>query len=97
MSEYDSDPNKAEQNFIDHSITFSQAWIVFNKKYTKQRFFDMEHSSTIEKRYYALGKLKNHGVIRINYTIRNGKIRIINAFKAGAEDCDKYYFGEEDF
>ena len=94
---FDSDPNKADLNFHDHAITFSQAWAVYNKPSTKRRFKDYEHSTEIEKRYYALGKFKNHGIIRIDYTVRNGRIRIINAFKAGEADREKYYFGKEDF
>ena len=94
---YDSDPYKAEQNYADHSITFNQAWAVYNKPSTKRHFKDYDHSTVIEEHYYALGKLKNHGVIRINYCVRDGRIRIINAFKAGAADRERYYFGEEDF
>ena len=94
---YDSDPHKADLNRNLHSITFSQVWAVFNAKTTKRRFFDLKHSSILEQRYYALGKLRNHGVIRINYEIREGRVRMINAFKAGAEDCERYYTGEEDF
>ena len=60
-------------------------------------FIDFKHSTVLEQRFYALGKLKNHGVIRIDYCVRDGTIRIINAFKAGAFDCDRYHFGEEDF
>ena len=90
-------PNKAKQNFIDHSITFNNAWLVFNKPSTKRHFIDYEHNTVIEERYYALGKLKNHGVIRIDYVVRDGRIRIINAFKAGEADRGRYYFGEEDF
>ena len=57
MSEYDSDPNKDKQNFIDHSITFNSAWMVYNKESTKKRFKDYEHSTNMEQRYYALGKI----------------------------------------
>ena len=94
---YDSNQHKADLNSIDHGITFSQAWLVFNKPSTKRHFIDFKHSTVLEQQYYALGKLKNHGVIRIDYVIRDGRIRIINAFKAGQADCERYYTGEEDF
>ena len=97
MIPYDSDQHKADLNIQNHSITFSQAWRTFNHPSTKRKFMDLEHSSILEYRYYALGKLRNHGVIRINYEIRDGRIRIISASKAGAEDCERYYCGEEDF
>ena len=97
MNPYDSDPSKANTNFTDHGISFSQAWLVFNKPSTKRHFIDFKHSTVLEQRFYALGKLKNHGVIRIDYTVRNGRIRIINAFKASQYDVDLYHFGEEDF
>ena len=58
---------------------------------------DYDHSTEIEERYYALGELKNHGVIRIDYCVRDGRIRIINAFKAGTTDREWYRTGEEDF
>ena len=97
MTEYDSSPSKADLNFTDHGITFSQAWLVFNKPSTKRHFIDFKHSTVLEQRFYALGKLKNHGVIRIDYCIRDGRIRIINAFKAGQADKTRYETGEEDF
>ena len=97
MRDYDSDPSKANLNFTDHGITFSQAWLVFNKPSTKRHFIDFKHTTVLEQRFYALGKLRSHGIIRIDYVVRNGRIRIINAFKAGASDCDRYYTGEEDF
>ena len=94
---YDSDQSKAELNLPSYSITFNQAWLVFNKPSTKRHFIDFKHSTVLEVHYYALGKLRNHGVIRIDYVIRDGRIRISNAFKAGQADTDRYYFGEEDF
>ena len=94
---FEFNSNKADQNYKDHGITFNQAWLVFNKPSTKRHFKDYDHSTVIEEHYYALGKLKNHGVIRIDYVVRDGRIRIINAFKAGAVDREKYYFEEEDF
>ena len=97
MTEYDSSLSKADLNFTDYGITFSQGWLVFNKPSTKRHFIDLKHSTVLEQRYYALGRLKNHGVIRIDYCVRDGRIRIINAFKAGAADCERYYTGEEDF
>ena len=97
MTEYDSSPSKANTNFTDHGITFSQAWLVFNKPSTKRHFIDFKHTTVLEQQYYALGKLKNHGVIRIDYCVRDGRIRIINAFKAGQDDTNRYYTGEEDF
>ena len=97
MTEYDSSPSKAALNLANHSITFNQAWLVFNKLSTKRHFIDFKHSTVLEQRFYALGKLKNHGVIRIDYCIRDGRIRIINAFKAGAADRIRYETGEEDF
>lgn len=59
---------------------------------TKRRFKDYEHST---ERYYALFKHKNHVIIRMDYCVRNGQIRIINAFKAGATDCERYQMGED--
>lgn len=97
MNPYDSDPSKSNTNFHDHGISFSQAWLVFNKPSTKRHFIDFKHSNVLEQRFYALGRLKNHGIIRIDYVIREGRIRIINAFKAGATDCERYRTGEEDF
>lgn len=94
---YDSNSSKADLNNTLHSISFSSAWLVFNKPSTKRHFIDFKHSTVLEQRFYALGKLKNHGVIRIDYCVRDGRIRIINAFKAGQDDCDRYYTGEEDF
>lgn len=97
VSPYDASPAKEILNIQQHSITFQQAWRTFNLQSTKRKFVDLKHSSVLEHRYYALRKLKGHGVIRINYEIREGRIRIINAFKAGAEDTERYYYGEEDF
>lgn len=96
-SDFDSDPHKANLNYEEHSITLNQVWTVFTSPKTKRRFYDLKHTSILEYRYYALGKLKNHGIIRIDYTIRDGQIRLINAFKAGEVDRERYYIGEEDF
>lgn len=70
---------------------------MFNKPSTKRHFIDYEHSTVLEERYYALGKLKNHGIIRIDYCVRNDRLRIINAFHAGVTDRERYYFGEEEY
>lgn len=35
LADFDSDPNKANLNYEEHSITFNQAWTVFTSPKTK--------------------------------------------------------------
>ncbi len=71
------DEGNSEKNWIKHKVTRLECEeIFFNLPLVISD--DLKHSS-IEKRYYALGKSKTERFLFISFTIRNNFIRVISA------------------
>lgn len=68
---------KNSANIRKHGLSFFYAQDAFfdNRRVI---LLDTEHS-TIEKRYFCIGKLPNGGIATVHFTLRNSQIRIIGA------------------
>ena len=75
--EFEWDDYKAQKNINKHGISFDEAKEVFND-FTACIFNDEKHSN-IEKRELIIGYSKIGRLIIVCYTMRQDKIRIINA------------------
>ena len=81
--------NKNLENIAKHGLSFYEAQDAFfdNKRVILQ---DKKHSS-VEKRYFCIGKTEDGGIATVRSTIRNGHIRIIGAgyWRKGKKLYDK--------
>lgn len=83
--EYEWDENKNKANIIKHGIAFEKALEVFEGRYVT-----VASAFQAEKRYLAIGPLKDK-MIAVVYTLRSeGIIRIISARSARHEEKRKY-------
>ena len=74
---FDWDKGNNQKNWIKHQVSMIESEeVFFNKPLLKSN--DVAHSS-IEKRYYVLGKTNLGRNLFQAYTIRNNQIRIICA------------------
>jgi len=75
-SSFEWDENKNIQNQKKHGISFEEAQFAFADLF-RVILEDVEHS-TIEKRFFCLGKY-NDAIVTVRFTYREGKIRIFGA------------------
>jgi hypothetical protein len=75
--EFEWDEGKNTLNIAKHGLSFYEAQDAF---FDKQRIIlnDATHSS-VEKRYFCIGKTSRGGIVTARFTIRIGHIRIIGA------------------
>ncbi len=73
---FDWDKGNIEKNWLSHKVLFTEAEEVFFNK-PLLLYPDQKHSS-IEDRYYVLGKTDNNRYLFIVFTIRNNLIRVIS-------------------
>lgn len=75
--EFEWDDGKNTLNIAKHGLSFYEAQDAF---FDRSRIIlsDVTHSS-IEKRYFCIGKIGNGGIVTVRFTIRNGRIRVIGA------------------
>jgi len=75
--EFEWDEGKNTFNIAKHGLSFYEAQDAF---FDKQRVIlhDPTHSS-VEKRYFCIGKTSRGDIATVRFTIRNGHIRIIGA------------------
>ncbi len=88
---FEWDNNKAESNFLRHSITFEEAVTVFADPYLLLTE-DSKHSEQ-EEREWAMGEAENGSTIVVIFTMRGEQIRIISARKATKIERKKYEEG----
>jgi len=86
--EFEWDEAKAESNLVKHNVSFEAAHRVFDDVFADERCdFD---SAPDEIRYVITGRV-NEVVLRVVYTEREERIRIISARKATANEEEEYY------
>ena len=80
--EFEWDIAKDQANLAKHGINFSTARKAFEDP--KRILMHTIGKSAIEPRYWCIGK-GGGGILTVSFTLRNGKIRMINAgyFKKG--------------
>jgi hypothetical protein len=68
---------KNRENISKHGLSFYEAQGAF---FDKDRVIlqDKRHTS-VEKRYFCIGKTANGGIATVRFTLRSGHIRIIGA------------------
>jgi len=74
---FDWDEGNFEKNWLKHSVQFSECEEVFLN--VPLLISDDEKHSSLEKRYYALGRTNHARLLFIVFTLREDKIRIISA------------------
>ena len=75
--DFEWNDSKDALNITKHGISFYKAQEAFFDE-NRVVLLDRGHSS-IEKRYFCIGKTTNGGNATVRFTIRNGHIRIIGA------------------
>ena len=71
------DDSKDTLNVTKHGLSFYEAQDAFFDR-NRVILLDTKHSS-VEKRYFCIGKTTSGGIATARFTIRNGHIRIIGA------------------
>ena len=74
---FDWDPNKAERNWRDHHVSFSEAVSVFRDPLSLTDL-DPDHSLD-ENRYIIVGRSENDRLLMVAHADSSGVIRIISA------------------
>jgi uncharacterized protein len=77
MDSFEWDEDKNEVNQEKHGIAFEDAQLAFLDPH-RIIALDKSHSTTHEKRFYCIGKVKG-GVLTVRFTYRSNRIRIIGA------------------
>lgn len=75
--EFERDDGKHTANLTKHGLSFYEAQDAFFD-HDRVILQDTKHSS-VEKRYYCIGKTASGGIATVRFTLRNGRIRIIGA------------------
>jgi len=86
---FEWDEEKDAKNRIKHGIAFNEVLRVFDDPDFLEGY-DSRHSFE-EDRYYGIGRLHNFVVMIVFYTERGGRIRIMSARQADADDQEVYY------
>jgi len=84
------DEGNFDKNLIKHGVSNSEAeQIFFNEPLLISD--DSLHSTSVEKRYAALGVTDNNKTLTIIFTIRTNLIRIISARLMSKKEQNIYY------
>ncbi len=75
--DFEWNDGKNAENMSKHGLSFYKAQEAFFDE-NRVILLDKGHSS-IEKRYFCIGKIGNGGITTVRFTIRSGHIRIIGA------------------
>ncbi len=86
--EFEWDEAKAESNLVKHNVSFEAACRVFDDVFADERC-DFGNAQG-EVRYVITGRV-NDVVLRVVYTERGNRIRIISARRATANEEEEYY------
>jgi uncharacterized DUF497 family protein len=82
------DSGNITKNWDKHDVTTGECeQIFFNKPLIVKR--DRQHS-TLENRYYVLGRTNMHRLLFAVFTVRNDKIRIISARDMTESEIKRY-------
>jgi uncharacterized DUF497 family protein len=87
-SEFEWNDEKAETNWREHGVAFSEAIKSFRDPFAVERLDDREDYG--EERVNLLG-MCDGVVIHVTYTVRGERIRIISARRAEKHEQDDYY------
>jgi uncharacterized DUF497 family protein len=90
--EFEWDSNKSEVNIRKHGISFEEATSVF-KDILSFTYDDETHSHS-ERRYATLGISDQGNVLVVDHTMRDERVRIINAREATPRE-KKWYEKEK--
>jgi uncharacterized DUF497 family protein len=85
---FEWDPGKAARNWRNHGIAFDQAAIAINDPFAIEWIDDREPYG--EERVNLLGMCEGV-ILRVTYTERDDRIRIISARRAERDEQDDYY------
>jgi uncharacterized protein len=85
---FEWDSGNITKNWDKHDVTTGECeQIFFNKPLIVKR--DRQHS-TLEKRYYVLGRTNMNRLLFAVFTVRNDKIRIISARDMTESEIKRY-------
>ena len=84
--EWDSDKN--EKNRIKHGLSFEQILPIFDDPYFLE-YYDKDHSSGNEDRYFGLGSVQGLVLVATSYTEKM-RIRVISARLASPKEKEAY-------
>ena len=88
--EFEWDSKKEQINIAKHGIDFLSALTVFEDSGC-ELMYDEDHSIN-EERFIAVGRMRGTGeLIKVIYTIRKDKCRIISARKTTKREEAKHY------
>jgi uncharacterized DUF497 family protein len=91
--EFEWDAKKAEANLRKHRISFEAARLVFSDTFAVEvPDLDLPYG---EPRFVITGMVRGR-VLRVVFTERNGRIRIISARKATNHEQREYYHSQTD-
>ena len=76
-TDFEWEPEKDRTNQVKHGIAFVTAQYVFADP-NRVILEDVTHSTEDEPRYFCLGKV-NEGIMTVQFTYREGRIRIFGA------------------
>jgi uncharacterized protein len=91
--EFEWDPNKAAENLKKHRVAFPEATTVF-ADLLEVTIPDPDHSES-EARFLSLGMSTANRLLVVEYTEREGKIRIIHARVAAPKERRAYESGKK--
>jgi uncharacterized DUF497 family protein len=77
MPSFEWDDQKEKSNRLKHGVSFTEAQNAFFDP-KRIMYFDVDHSTATEKRYFCVGKVDNN-ICTVRFTYRNNIIRIIGA------------------
>ena len=85
---FEWDDEKAAANFAKHGITFNEAVLGFSDAFAIERVDDRRNYG--EERMNLLAMCQG-SVIRVTYSERGNRVRIISAREAEKHEQDDYY------
>ena len=87
---FEWDERKNTANIQKHGVSFEEAMVVFSDP-MRYEMYDKVHS-IIENRWIIIG-LAGTKVLKVCFTERNTKIRLISARKTNEKDIKEYFYG----
>jgi len=85
---FDWDPQKAENNFKKHGVSFEEAKTIFDDPLYLD-FYDPDHSKN-EHRYLIVGRSSQERLLIVSYTERGEKLRLISARQVTQREREIY-------
>jgi uncharacterized DUF497 family protein len=86
--QFEWDPDKAVANIKNHGVSFDEASSVFGDPLATT-IDDPDHSID-ECRFLTMGYTKNHQLVVVSHTEREGRISIISARKPTPQEREQY-------